>query len=91
MLKIRLKRLGRKSRPFYKILLAGNLTGRNGKCAAELGFYDPIAKRFGLDRKELLKHLENGAYPTAAVRHLLLNISKHNPQRAVDISPFTRK
>ena len=42
MLKIRLKRTGRKKKPFYKIILTENLSRRDGKAFLELGFYDPL-------------------------------------------------
>ncbi len=74
MLKIRLKRTGRKKRPFYKVVLTENLSRRDGKSIAELGFYDPIAKILKLKKEDLLKHLKNGAYPTPTVRHLILRM-----------------
>jgi small subunit ribosomal protein S16 len=44
MFKIRLKKLGRKGKPFYRIVLMNNLSKRDGKSIAELGFYDPLTK-----------------------------------------------
>ena len=44
MLKIRLKRTGRKKKPFYKIVLMENLSKRDGKAIEELGYYDPLTK-----------------------------------------------
>ena len=60
MLKIRLKRTGRKKKPFYKI--------------AELGFYDPLSKQLNIDKIKLHKYLNCGAYPTDTVRHLLYKV-----------------
>ena len=74
MLKIRLKRTGRKKRAFYKIVLTENLSRRDGKNISEIGFYDPIEKFLRINKEELLKHLKNGAYPTASVRHLILKV-----------------
>lgn len=74
MLKIRLKRAGRKARAFYKIVLTENLSRRDGKNLAEIGFYDPIEKLLKINKEELLKYLKNGAYPTPRVRHLILKM-----------------
>lgn len=71
MLKIRLKRIGRKKRPFYKIVLMENLSRRDGKSILELGSYDPLRKLIKIDRVKILHYLKCGAQPTNTVRHLL--------------------
>jgi small subunit ribosomal protein S16 len=71
MLKIRLKRSGRKKKPFYKIVLMENLTRRDGGSILELGYYDPIRKLLKFDKTNLHKYLNHGAYPTDTVRHLI--------------------
>lgn len=75
MLKIRLKRAGRKRKPFYKIVLMQNLARRDGKAILELGFYDPIQKVVKFDRSNLFKYLEVGAHPTSTVRHLIYQMT----------------
>lgn len=74
MLKIRLKRTGRKGKPFYKIVLMENLSKRDGKSIKELGFYDPIQKSLRFEKKLFLEALKNGAYPTDTVRHLVFQV-----------------
>lgn len=74
MLKIRLKRTGRKSKPFYRIVLMENLSRRDGKSIAELGYYDPIKKIINLDKITLYKYISVGAYPTNTVRHLIYKL-----------------
>jgi small subunit ribosomal protein S16 len=74
MLKIRLKRTGRKSQPFYKIVVMENLSKRDGKSLSELGYYDPIRKVLHFDKTKLYKALNSGAYPTDTVRHLINQI-----------------
>lgn len=74
MLKIRLKKLGRKGKPFYRIVLMNNLSKRDGKSIAELGFYDPLTKVLNFDKLKLQKYLNAGAYPTDTVRHLILRM-----------------
>jgi len=71
MLKIRLKRTGRKNKPFYKIVLMENLSKRDGKSIEDLGFYDPIKKIMNFDKVKLHKYINQGAYPSDTVRHLI--------------------
>lgn len=71
MLKIRLKRVGRKNRPFYKIVLMENLSKRDGKTFADLGYYNPLSKEMHVERELLHKYLNCGAQPTDSIRHLL--------------------
>jgi small subunit ribosomal protein S16 len=71
MLKIRLKRTGRKTKPFYKIVLMENLSKRDGKSIAEIGYYDPIKKIINFDKITLVKYINSGAYPTNTIRHLI--------------------
>ena len=71
MLKIRLKRTGRKTKPFYRIVLMENLSKRDGKSIAEIGFYDPIKKIIKFDKVVLHKYINHGAYPTDTIRHLI--------------------
>lgn len=71
MLKIRLKKLGRKKKPFYRIVLMESLSKRDGKSIAELGYYDPIRKILNLDKVTFSKYLNYGAYPTDTIRHLV--------------------
>ena len=81
MLKIRLKRTGRKNKPFYRIVLMENLSKRDGKSIAELGYYDPLRKRVSFNKLELYKHLNNGAYPTPTVRHLIYRMIEENNEK----------
>jgi len=78
MLKIRLKRTGRKNKPFYKIVLMENLSRRDGKTIAELGYYDPLKNIINFDKLNIQKYINHGAYATSTVRHLLLNMLDEN-------------
>ncbi len=71
MLKIRLKRIGRKKQAIYKIVLMKNLSKRNGKSIISLGYYDPIKNIVNIKKELILFYLKCGAYPTNTVRHLL--------------------
>ena len=71
MLKIRLKRAGRKRKPFYRLVLMENLTKRDGRAIADLGYYDPLRKVINFDKQMVHKYINHGAYPTNTVRHLI--------------------
>jgi small subunit ribosomal protein S16 len=78
MLKIRLKRTGRKKKPFYKIVLMESLFRRDGKAIRELGYYDPILKKISVDRYHFYQSIQQGAYPTNTVRHLICKLLESN-------------
>ena len=73
MVKIRLKRMGAKKKPFYRIVVADARSPRDGKAIAQLGYYDPLKEPslVKLDIDEAKKWLQNGAQPTDKVRSLL--------------------
>lgn len=73
MVKIRLKRLGAKKAPFYRIVVADSRVPRGGKAIAELGYYDPTKEPSVLkvDVEEAKKWVANGAQPTDTVKSLL--------------------
>lgn len=74
--RMRLKRLGRKNRPFYRICVFDHRTRRDGRAIEELGHYDPLLddedKRYQLDRERILFWLNRGATPTETVLSILL-------------------
>ena len=76
MLKIRLKKAGRKKKPFYRVVVMENLARRDGKSVSELGYYDPLKKIINFDRVLLHKYINAGAYPTDTVRHLIYKMLK---------------
>jgi len=77
MLKIRLKKLGRKKKPFYRIILIDSRKKRDSKAIKELGFYNPINKNFQLDVENIKNRQSKGAILTKTVRYLLRkNIEK---------------
>lgn len=73
MVKIRLKRLGSKGRPFYRIVVAQSTTGRDGKDIDVLGTYNPVSqpKQLKIDGEKALRWLLSGAQPTETVGYLL--------------------
>jgi small subunit ribosomal protein S16 len=72
MLKIRLKRAGKKRQPAYRIVLMNSTTKRDGYAIEELGFYNPLTKQFKIKVQRVLVRLEQGAQPSETVKNLLI-------------------
>jgi len=71
MLKLRLKRIGRKRSPSYRLVIMENTTRRDGRPIEEVGYYDPISKKSKFDKEKIEKWLINGVKPTTTVLNLL--------------------
>ncbi len=76
MVRIRLKRFGRKNRPYYRIAAFDARAQRDGRALdEELGVYDPFepdnAKKVSLNRERIVAWLDKGAQPTRAVAGIL--------------------
>jgi len=71
MLKLRLKRVGRKRSPAYRLVVMENSARRDGKPVEEVGYYDPISKKSKLEVEKIQKWLGYGAKPTEVVLSLL--------------------
>ncbi|GFI61299.1 30S ribosomal protein S16 [Clostridiales bacterium] len=73
MVRIRLKRLGAKKAPFYRIVVADQRTSRNGKSIAEIGYYDPTKEPAVLkvDAEEAKEWIAKGAQPSDTAKALL--------------------
>lgn len=71
--RIRLKRLGAKKAPFYRIVVADSRTPRNGKSIEEIGYYDPTKEPVVLkvDGEAANKWIATGAQPSETVKALL--------------------
>lgn len=73
--KMRLKRMGQKKAPFYRIVVADSRSPRDGRFIEEVGYYDPTAEPsvIKFDEENTKKWLANGAQPTDRVAKLLKN------------------
>lgn len=71
MLKLRLKRIGRKRQPSYRLVVMTAETRRNGRAIEEVGYYSPITKESHFEVEKITRWLENGAQPTETVTNLL--------------------
>ncbi len=70
MVKLRLKRMGRKRRPFYRIVVMTDNQPRSGQALEELGTYDPVHARFDVNEEAAITWLNNGAQMTDTVHDL---------------------
>ncbi len=73
MVKIRLRRMGAKKNPYYRIVVADSRSPRDGRCIEELGTYDPLTNpaTVTVDVEKAQTWIKNGAQPTDTVRALL--------------------
>ena len=75
MVKIRLRRMGAKKAPFYRIVVADARAPRDGRCIEEIGTYNPLNQpaTVTVDVEKAQNWIKNGAQPTDTVRGLLKN------------------
>lgn len=71
MIKIRLKKFGKKREASYRLVAMQSTTRRDGRPLEELGFYNPRTDEVRLDTEAILKRLQQGAQPTDTVRRIL--------------------
>ena len=73
MLKIRLKRLGAKKSPSFRVIVINSTTKREGRPVEELGYYNPKTKEMKLNKESALSWISKGAQPTETVKYLIAN------------------
>ena len=73
--KMRLKRMGAKKKPFYRIVVADSRSPRDGRCIEEIGTYDPTKdpSEYHVNEELAKKWLANGAQPTDTVARIFKN------------------
>ncbi len=73
--KIRLKRMGSKRNPFYRVVVADARAPRDGRIIEQIGTYNPVANpvEVNLDEEKALKWMADGAKPSDTVRNLFSN------------------
>ena len=73
MVKIRLRRMGAKKAPFYRVVVADSRFARDGRFIEEIGYYDPTKEPsvVKIDAEKAKQWLDNGAQPTDTVREIL--------------------
>ncbi|MCW0926161.1 30S ribosomal protein S16 [Weissella sp. LMG 11983] len=75
MLRFRLKRMGSKKRPFYRVVVADSRSPRDGRFIETVGTYNPLVEpaEVKLNEELVLSWLNNGAQPSDTVKNLLSN------------------
>ena len=71
MLKLRLKRMGRKKQPTYRLVVMENTSRRNGRPVEQVGYYNPLTKESFFEIEKIREWLKHGVKPTQTVRDLL--------------------
>ncbi len=73
MVKIRLRRMGAKKAPYYRIVVADSRSPRDGRCIEEIGTYNPLTNpaTVEVDAEKAQQWIKNGAQPTDTVKALL--------------------
>lgn len=74
MLKIRLKRYGRKKHAIYRMIVIDSRKQRDSRALEEVGFYNPFTKEIKLNIPQIKKRLSNGAQTSNTVKYLIKNI-----------------
>ena len=71
--KMRLRRLGAKKAPFYRVIVADSRSPRDGRFIEEIGYYNPLTEpaEIKIDAEKAQQWIKNGAQPTDTVRALL--------------------
>lgn len=73
MLKIRLKRYGRKKQAIYRIIIIDSKKRRDGKALEQVGFYNPFTKEIKLNIEKIEERIHQGAQLTKTVKNLVNN------------------
>ena len=82
--KIRLKRIGSKKNPFYRIVVADSRRARDGRFIEEIGYYNPLTEpvTVKLDNEKAISWIANGARPSATVDRLFKNSGLYDGESA---------
>ena len=88
--KIRLKRMGSKKRPFYRIVVADSRSPRDGRFIETVGTYNPLTdpERVTLKEEKVMNWLNNGAQPSDTVRNIL---SRNGVMKKFHEAKFSKK
>nr|YP_009502058.1 ribosomal protein S16 [Porolithon onkodes]ASB29660.1 ribosomal protein S16 [Porolithon onkodes] len=81
MLKIRLKRYGRKKKAVYRIIVIDSKKKRDGKALEEVGFYNPFTKETKINIERISNRIIQGAQFTDTVKNIVSKLGKNNPDQ----------
>ena len=87
--KIRLKRMGAKKRPFYRVVVADGRMPRNGRFIEEIGYYNPLTDpvEVKVDEERATDWMSKGAIPTDTVKYLFKNLGIMADKKATKSEP----
>jgi small subunit ribosomal protein S16 len=93
MLKIRLKRIGRRGQPSYKIVVVESSKPRDGAVVEEIGKYNPRTNpsTFDIDKEKAQKWLKNGAQPTDTIAQHFVKLGLLKSLKRGSVKPGTEK
>lgn len=93
MLKIRLKRTGRRGQPHYRIVVMEDRLPRDGKSVAEIGYYNPRVKPtvFDIDKKLAKEWLDKGAQPSNTIAQYFVKLGLIKSLKRGSTKPSTKK
>jgi small subunit ribosomal protein S16 len=96
MVKLRLRRVGARNKPMYRVVVADSRSPRDGAFIEVIGHYNPVAnpEAFDIDEEKALKWLKQGAQPTGTVARLLSKLGimdKFKPKSAAKVKSVKRK
>jgi len=93
MLRIRLKRIGRRGQPYYRIVVMENKSPRDGKSIQEIGFYNPRTQptTFEIDKNAAAEWLSKGAQPSETIAQYFVKLGLIKPSKKGSIKPSTIK
>lgn len=91
--KLRLKRMGSKARPFYRIVASDSRSPRDGRFIESVGTYNPILleNNTTIDEEKALKWLNNGAQPTDTVKNILKDSGVWSKYKSTPAKKATKK
>ncbi|MFA5622949.1 MAG: 30S ribosomal protein S16 [Candidatus Dojkabacteria bacterium] len=93
MLKIRLKRTGKRGQPHYRIVVMESASPRDGRTVEEIGYYNPRTQpsTFEVDKESAKIWLEKGAQPTDTIAHYFVKLGLLKSLKRGSTKPSTKK
>ncbi|WP_213974993.1 30S ribosomal protein S16 [Tepidanaerobacter acetatoxydans] len=87
--KIRLKRMGAKKKPFYRVVVADSRMPRDGRFIEEIGYYNPLTNpiQIKINEEKAVDWLKKGAIPTDSVKYLFKNLGILTEKKAIEQEP----
>ncbi|NLU10911.1 MAG: 30S ribosomal protein S16 [Tepidanaerobacter acetatoxydans] len=84
--KIRLKRMGAKKKPFYRVVVADSRMPRDGRFIEEIGYYNPLTNpiEIKINEEKAVDWLNKGAIPTDSVKYLFKNLGILPDKKAIE-------